>query len=116
MDEAARRHLEELRARRRTPRPTPSIGPLVERIQRDASRSQRQFGDVADLWNQLVPAALARQARLTRLQRGVLHVEVDSSAALYQLDRCLKSGVQAEMARRASAPLNRVKLQVRRES
>ena len=88
-----------------------SLGFLPGQFQREVARPFKQLAPLAELWQQLVPADLARHARLERLKGGVLHVAVDSSAHLYELDRLMRQGLERELVRAAKgAPLRRVKL------
>lgn len=47
-----------------------------------------KFGDIADIWSQLLPVELGRHCRLEGVTRGQLTVLVDSSCYMYELQLC----------------------------
>ncbi|MCA9290016.1 MAG: DUF721 domain-containing protein, partial [Phycisphaerales bacterium] len=107
------RHLEDLRARRgRRTRDAPAIGELVHRIEHDATRAERRLGSLVDLWTELVPATLVDHTRISGIRRGVLHVVVDSSPLLYELNTRLATGLEGELRRRYRGTLLRVRATV----
>lgn len=89
------------------------MGFLAEQFKRDIARPFKQLGDLAQLWNELVPASVASGTRLEALQRGVLRVAVDSSARLYDLDRRLREGLEHELVtRHKGSAFRKVKLHI----
>ncbi|MCC6680335.1 MAG: DUF721 domain-containing protein [Phycisphaeraceae bacterium] len=110
------RHERRLRqlAERTTPRdPDLSLSFLRQTFKKEIDRPLKQLGELASIWDQLVPPELADHARLESLSRGVLRVAVDSSACLYELDRLLRSGLQTQLITRCKGPaLRRVLLRV----
>ncbi len=112
-DRAARRHVEALRERRVRPERDVSLGFLADQFKRDIARPFKQLGDLAELWNELLPAEVAAGTRLESLQRGVLSVAVDSSSRLYELDRRLREGLERDLVtRHQGAAFRKVKLRV----
>ncbi|MEM1108675.1 MAG: DciA family protein [Planctomycetota bacterium] len=111
--QAARRHVEALRDRRVRPEPDRSLGFLADQFKRDVARPFKQLGDLAALWEELLPADVVAGTRLESLQRGVLSVAVDSSARLYEVDRRLREGLEAELiTRHKGTAFRKVKLRV----
>ncbi len=105
--------LEGLRARRNRREPDLSLRFLSEQFKREVKKPYQQLGELAGLWNELLPDELTAHTRLVSFQRGVLRVSVDSSGRLYELDRLLRGGVFDELAKRHKGKaLRRVELKV----
>ena len=105
-------HLERLRGWRNRKERDLSLGFLRDQFKRQVARPHKQLEKLVELWAELVPAELAAHTRLAGLSRGVLHVEVDSPAHLYELDRLLRCGLQGQIITRHSGPAMR-KIQLR---
>jgi hypothetical protein len=111
--EPARHHVEELRRHRTRPDPDLSLGFLKKQFEREIAKPARHLAAVVELWNELVPEALRDATRLESLARGVLHVTVNSSVELYELDGLLRSGLERELIRRHRGPaFRKIKLKV----
>ena len=111
--ESAGHHLENLRRRRNRADPDLSLGFLKQQFKREIEKPAKQLQAVAGLWVELVPEPLVKASRLESLSRGVLHVTVRSSVALYELDSLLRTGLERELVRRHTGPaFRRVKLRV----
>jgi Dna[CI] antecedent, DciA len=107
------RRLERLRRWRTRAEPDRSLSFLPMQFKREVERPHKQLSAFVALWEELVPATLREHTRLDRLHRGVLHVEVDSSARLYELDRLLRQGLERQLIVQHAGPaLRRVKLRV----
>ena len=65
-------HLDGLRDRRNRKDPDLSLGFLRNQFKRDVQKPYEQLGDLAAIWSELVPAALASHSKLVSLNRGVL--------------------------------------------
>ena len=116
-DDPHRRRLARLRASRNAPEPDLSLGFLKKQFHRDVARPHKQLAELVELWQQLMPADLARHARLESLSRGVLRVSVDSSARLYELDRLLRGGLERELIRSHAGPaFRRIRLSLAEQS
>ena len=87
-----------------------SIIGAVEGIQTSARQSHRKLGELIDLWNELLPDDLARASRLRGIRGGLLQVEVESSAKLYDIDRRFREGRLQELRSRYHGTLVRGKL------
>ena len=106
------RHLEQLQQRRGRRRRDDSIVRFVTGIADDANRAQRAHGRLIDLWQALVPAHLAEQTSITGLRGGIVHVEVDSSAVSFELDRMLREGMLDALRRGFPGTIVRVRFRV----
>ncbi len=104
-------HLDELGNRRGLPKRDLSLQFMREQFEREVGKPMRQLGQLAELWTQQVPEALASRTRLVGLSRGVLHVEADDSATVYELDRLLRGGLERELLLAFKGPsLRRVRV------
>ncbi|MEM6332079.1 MAG: DciA family protein [Planctomycetota bacterium] len=110
-DTLAQRRLDGLRSRRNYPDADRSMGFVKKMFQRSIADPHRRLGRAAAAWEAAVPEALRPQTRLVSLQRGVLRVEVDSSATLYELDAVLRAGLERSM-QAAKVGVRRVRLAV----
>jgi hypothetical protein len=102
--------LERFRENRSKPERELSVAAMIRGTADTAARTHRRLGELIDLWSEIVPDDLASGTTVTALRGGVLHVTVDSSSRLYELDRLLRGGVTDELRRRYSGTLTRVKL------
>lgn len=107
------RRLDRLRHWRNWRDPDLSLGFLQKAFKRDVERPYKQLGELAQLWEQLLPRELATHTRLDSFSRGVLRVTVDSSPRLYELDRLLRAGLQRQLVQhQTGTKLQRVRLHV----
>src|SRR5688572_31570296 len=106
--------LEKLRQfRRRRDRDT-SIATVVGDIAVHTTRTQRRLGELIELWERLVPGAIAAQTSLVGLRGGVLHVIAETSAAHFELDRLLREGLTQELRRNFRGTLVRIRTRLGR--
>lgn len=106
-------YMNRLRQWRTRPDRDLSLGFLRDQFKREVEKPYKQLHAIAEIWAELVPASLSEHVRLESLARGVLRVAVDSSSALYELDRLLRGGVEQELIRQHKGPAFRcVKLRV----
>src|SRR5690606_2318055 len=89
-----------------------SIFQSVKSAADEASKAHRKLGAMAELWEQFVPRELAAHTALTGLTRGVLHGQVDSAAASFELDRLLRGGLTDDLRKSFRGTLVRVKTRV----
>ena len=87
-----------------------SIADMIRTTADAAARTHKRLGELIDLWAQVVPEDMARGTRIAALRGGVLHVSVESSSRLYELDRLLRGGATDELRRRYGGTLTRVRL------
>lgn len=85
---------------------------MQEQFRRDVERPHRQLGDLADLWQRLVPAELVERTTLRGFQRGTLQVAVADSGTRYQLDRALRGGVESKLRSAFKGNLRAIKVRV----
>ena len=113
--DAQSQYLNRLREWRNRPDKDVSLEFLEEQFKREVEKPYKQLHAMAVIWDELVPEAMAEHVWLESLSRGVLRVAVDSSAALYELDRLLREGLEQELIRRHKGPAFRsVKLRIRK--
>lgn len=85
---------------------------LVDHVKSHVVRPHRQVGQLAELWQELVPAEMVERTTLTSFTRGILTVHVADSATLYQLDRLLRGGIEQQLRQRCNTTLRSVRLKV----
>lgn len=89
-----------------------SMGFMKAQFKRDVEKPYKQLVAMAELWPRLVPADLVARTKLETISRGVLKVIVDSSGALFQLDRLLRDGLETKIITQHKGPAFR-KIQLR---
>jgi len=104
--------LERLRALRRRPERPVEVGPIIERTRREARRSERRLGDVAQAWTEAVPPEVGEHCRLIEWRAGVLTVGVGSAARRYALDRLLRQGLATTLRATSQGRITSVRLRV----
>jgi len=97
---------------RRLPGSAPSIAADIQRVAKQARRESRRVGSAAGAWCDLLPVTLLLRCRLDSLRSGTLNVHVDSSAALYEVDRFLREGATTALRAATGGAVQRVKLRV----
>ncbi|MFW6154837.1 MAG: DciA family protein [Planctomycetota bacterium] len=96
------------RQARETARP---VGEAVALLMKHTlAKRVRQLGQIAAIWDEVIPADLAVHTALESYARGTLTVMVDSAPHRFQLDALLTSGARQVLAERCTGPLNRIKL------
>jgi predicted nucleic acid-binding Zn ribbon protein len=84
--------------------------PMTLLVKRTLAKKVRQVGQIAAIWDELVPDDLARHTALEGLNRGVLRVTVDSASHRYQLRTLLDGGLMAQLQDRFGGTLRKVTL------
>ena len=102
--------IEQLRQYRARPQRDVSIAGLIRSAATQASRTNRHLGQLIELWEQHVPAELAAKTTITALRGGVLHITVESSSVIYELDRLLREGLEQQLRSSYQGNLMRVRL------
>jgi len=105
-------YLDRLRSWRNRKEFDHSMSFLAGQFKREVEKPYKQLAAMAELWATLLPAALLARTKLEAIHRGVLKVTVDSSGALYELDRLLRGGLEGELITRHKGPSVR-KIQLR---
>ncbi len=108
-------HLERLRQWRTRKDFDHSMSFLKAQFKRDVEKPFKQLAAMAELWPRLVPASLVGHTKLETISRGVLKVIVDSSGALFELDRLLRGGLEKQLITQHKGPaVRRIQLRVGR--
>lgn len=89
---------------------TPLAATLGVLMKRHLARRVRQLGELALLWDEVIPDELRRHTALESYQRGVLTVMVDSASHRFQLQTLLSGGLLKALQQRFGGPLDRVRL------
>jgi hypothetical protein len=87
-------------------------GPMTILVERELARRVKQVGQIATVWDDILPAELAQHTSLESFNRGVLVVKVDSAPHKFQLQTMLGGGLLAELRKRCASAINRVRLDV----
>ena len=58
---------------------------LQEFMQNTVDQKARQYQQVSRLWEKFVPESLAEHCRVAEIENGIVHIEVDSPAAVFEL-------------------------------
>ena len=86
-----------------------SIKSLVQNTKKRVQRDEKRFSSFSEAWEQLVPANLLAASRLASSRGSTITIEVDSSAAKYELDRLLRTGLETNLRSLYTGPLTRIK-------
>ena len=84
--------------------------PLAFLMKHVLAKRVRQLGQLARVWDAVLPAAIRDHTALESFNRGVLTVLVDSAAHRYQLQVLLTGGLMSEIRARFSGALNKIRL------
>ena len=80
------------------------IGDLVPRVmQKSGAAEKLGHTQIADAWESIVGAFIARHSRPVALRRGVLIVAVTQAAVRYDVERRHKAGILARLQERFGA-------------
>jgi len=110
MDAGHERRLENLRQWRDRRGTIEDLSFIKKQFEREIAKPHKQLGSIVPLWQKQIPDGLQEHTSLQSLARGVLLVEVTDSAALFELDRLLRSGIEREIRRQFAGTLRRIKL------
>jgi len=106
------RQIEKLRRWRGGRDWTVALPDEVARLQKEVERSGRRLASFVSAWEQVIPPDLVAHTRVKSVRGGVVQVVASSSGVLYELDRLLRGGAEAEIRQRLSSTLTRVKVTV----
>jgi hypothetical protein len=113
MTNPGQNRLDKLREWRNPKAKDVTLGFLDGYFKQQIAKPYKQLKDVVAVWEQIIPAELQPFTRLESFSRGVLTVEVDSSARLYELDQQLRGGLERQLIEAfTKGALRRVKLRV----
>jgi len=85
-------------------------GPLTVLMKHTLSKRARQLGELARVWDEVIPQELREHTALEGYSRGILTVLVDSAPHRFQIEMLLKSGLHKVLAGKFSGALDRIKL------
>ena len=85
-------------------------GPLNILMKHTLAKRVKQLGQLGGIWDEIIPDQLREHTALESFNRGTLTVMVDSAAHRFQLQSVLNNGLTAEIRKRFSGALNRIKL------
>jgi predicted nucleic acid-binding Zn ribbon protein len=73
----------------RKPDRTAHLRDVIEQfMENEVSPRQVRFRNVAEAWNELLPAELGEHCRISGISRGQLEVLADSPSYMYELQLC----------------------------
>ncbi|MBS3734936.1 MAG: DUF721 domain-containing protein [Phycisphaerae bacterium] len=108
MDDA---QLQTIWQQRQMPAPAvPLAHSMTRLVKHRLARHVRRIGQLADIWDAVIPDGLREHTALSSYARGVLRVAVDSAAHRYQLRMLLDGGLRREIQARFSGALNTIRL------
>ena len=105
-------HIENLREHRGLRTRDTSIQGLLSAQAEQAQRQAKRFGQIADLWQQIIPERLVTETVIESLNRGVLTVGVPSAAVRYNLEERLRGGLLDQLRRAYPGSLHKVKVRI----
>lgn len=110
--------LERVRANRAQRPRDVTLGNVLESELRRFRQAERSAVNAMGAWEQLLrnaglPDELHARTKVVSFRFGILTVRVPDASTKYTMDRFLRSGGEAALARLASATLRRVKLVLR---
>ena len=88
----------------------PLAQPLTLLMKHVLAKRLRQLGNLAGIWDDVLPRTIRDHTALESFNRGILTVLVDSAAHRYQLRMLLNGGVEREIRDRFSGALNKIRL------
>ena len=86
-----------------------SIAPEMATIARELGHAARAEDALDHAWRSLAPANLRERAGTLSLSRGVLSVRTPDASARFELDRWLRAGGMARLARACGRGISRVR-------
>ncbi len=78
-------------------------------MDRHISPRQSRFGDIAEVWAEILPDELCRHCEVVDASGGQLKVRVDSPSYMYELQLCSSELLEEMRRRRPRARLTRIK-------
>lgn len=82
---------------RRRPERATAVQPDVAGFARELRRLEKSIGAATDAWTRLAPPELQACACVETLRGGTLTLRVDGSAAAFEVDRALRSGLEGTL-------------------
>ncbi len=91
-------------------RATPLSQPLAYLMKYTFAKRVRELGQLARIWDEVIPEGINDHTALEGFNKGVLTVMVDSSAHRFQLQTLLEGGLRREIQARFSGTINKIRL------
>lgn len=85
-------------------------GPLAMLMKHTLAKKVRQLSNLAEVWDEVIPAGIRDHTALDSMNKGVLTVMVDSAAHRFLLQTLLNNGLTKAIQARFSGALGKVKL------
>ena len=89
--------IQRLSAWRARPERGRELGGDLAGFARDLKKLERTIGAATDAWARLAPSGLQSCACVETFRGGTLTLRVDSSGAGFEIDRALRSGLEANL-------------------
>ena len=87
------------------------IGQAVEQfISKQVAPQQKKYGDVVDVWEQVLPEELSKHCEIVDISGGNLSVQVDSPSYKYELRLCSPAILKELQKECPRAKLTKIKL------
>lgn len=91
-------------------RTAPLSQPLAILMKHTLAKKVRQLSQLAEAWDEIIPANIRDHTALESIHKGVLTVMVDSAAHRFLLQTLLNNGLAKEIRARFSGAIDRIKL------
>ena len=108
--------LEQLRKWRARKDKDLSIGTSILAMRRSLKKSNKQFSQLLDAWDEFVPTSLNQRAHPVALCGGVLEVTADGAPTAYRLNRLIREGLLRQLQKKSSGSLNRIRVRIASET
>ncbi len=96
--------------RQRTDRTAHLAGPLSYLMKYRLGKRVRQLGQLAHIWDDLIPETIRDHTALDSFSRGVLTVLVDSPSHRFHLQNLMTGGLMRQLQDRFPGALRKVRL------
>jgi len=111
-DDAQADRLQRLRNWRDPDGPDRSMKFVGDWFKHTYAKPHEQVAQFVELWEMHIPPHLFAKTALASFNRGVLTVHVADSAAMYELDRLMRGGLERQIKSAAKASLRKIRLRV----
>ena len=88
----------------------PISGPIAMLVKHQLGKRVRQLHQLAEVWDELLPDAIAEHTALESFSRGTLTVMADTAAHRFQLESLLRGGLLRMLQQRLGSSLAKVKV------
>lgn len=84
--------------------------PLAVLMKHTLAKKVRQLGQLAEVWDEIIPQNIRDHTAMDSFQKGSLTVMVDSASHRFLLQTLLNNGLQKEIQSRFSGAINKIRL------